>query len=157
MADFNAIQTPTATSVTLRCERQKGSRRNRSPVVGGGNGIDKFFQTIFFSVIVLSTYCFTMMAEGAPAAAPVADAYVGEESMVPLGCELAFGDEEYVAPSITEIALRARTIIYGQVLRKYGYRLHNQSYTAEMAVYCSLKGDQKPQQIVKIIDAGIVQ
>jgi hypothetical protein len=66
--------------------------------------------------------------------------------------------EDYVAPSYAEVVLRAQTVLYGRIRRRHfdQARYGVLGYTAEMEVYCTLKGRQT-QQTVNISDAGKLQ
>lgn len=63
--------------------------------------------------------------------------------------------EDYTPPSYAEVVLRAQTVLYGRIKQRYydHARYSGSVYTAEMEVYCTLKGRPTPP-IVNISDAG---
>jgi hypothetical protein len=160
MADFNdAIHTPQVTSSTLRCSQHKRCSRLVKQSSINGTGVEKIFPMIFVLAAVLSSYCFIGLAEGAPAAAAEGEsAYIVDDVVSPSFCPFGPTDDdsvEYIV-TYTEMVLRARMVVVGRVLRVFDFRNNNQTYSAEVEVFCMLKGDHRPATHIKIVSAGIV-
>lgn len=76
--------------------------------------------------------------------------------LVVLSVQHCFEDEEVI--SNVQMVLRSKVLIFGKVLRvypdrRYDYGKGTQVYTAEMEVFCVLKGPQT-DRIVNITEAG---
>jgi len=64
-------------------------------------------------------------------------------------------EPEFYAPSNAEMVLRAKVVLYGRITRRYDepQRYGPEGYTAEMDIYCTLKG-VRSQRLVNISFAG---
>lgn len=64
-------------------------------------------------------------------------------------------EPEFNPPSYAEVVLRAQLVLYGRIRDKFydQERYGAQGYSAEMQVYCSLKG-QRTEAVVNISNAG---
>jgi len=67
-------------------------------------------------------------------------------------------DDDWRPPSTVEVVLRAQSVIYGRVRRtvpdqSYDFGFGTSVYTAEMEVYCTLKG-RRLDRVVNVSKAG---
>lgn len=76
-------------------------------------------------------------------------------------CDIEVGtgeDDDWRPPSTVEVVLQARSVIFGRVRRTFPDQLYDfghgsQVFTAEMDVFCTLKG-RRLDPIVNVSKAG---
>jgi len=66
-------------------------------------------------------------------------------------CSVPFGPP----PTLIDKINRADVLLYGKVLRHYPNQYFDRAYTAEMEVYCVLRGERAPA-VVNVTEAGYI-